>query len=307
MHLSDLHLAGKYRTLYELYGKLNIPLSVYNPDALSAVSEIIYNWREEIDGILISGDIATTGSYHDLEHARELLFRSTHGWLSNKKTSTPAPNGLIKPIILVPGNHDRYASLAGFPGKKFYTLFSSYWAAGIGGVQTFFLPDAGLPILSIVSVDFSLENIRDSSCRFGHYGQGKVYVDRLQNLVKETERITRSYHDCGVVWMVHFAPEFERHHQLDPRMVLIDSNDLIEAAEEVGVKYIFCGHTHRYADYLAKTDGRVQIHCAGTSLCVEDDQDTTIHLRIIELDGSNVVKVMSLPYRYDPDRLIFSD
>lgn len=292
LHLSDLHLAGKYRAFYEKLEKLNIPLSVHHPDVLSAVSEIIYNWRDEFDGVLITGDISTTGFKDDLQIAID--------WLNEKTNLTLTPDGFAKPIILVPGNHDRYANLAGFPGTKFDQYFSSYWSAGFGGIQTFFVPDRVSPLLSIVSADFSLKHIYDSSCPFGHYGQGKVYRDRLLSLVNETKGITKYYPNCGIVWMIHFAPEFEKHHQLDRKMLLLKSDDLIEAAKNIGIRYIFCGHTHQSSDYLTLSNRGVTIHCAGTSTCLGDDHNTTIHIRLIELDGPRIIHVMSRSFLYDP-------
>jgi len=305
LHLSDLHLAGRNRPRYEVVARLKLPLSVYQPDVLLAVSEIITNWRNEIDGILITGDIATTCSLDDLIFARDILSRYIHSCLiDNKKLKHPLED-FNKPVIIVPGNHDRFTNLAAFPGNNFYQIFSSSWYAGIGGVQIFSLPNSESPLLSIISTDFSLEHVRDSSCWFGHFGQGKVYHDRLKSLILRTEEINKNHPYCSIIWMIHFAPQFERHYQLDPRMVLVDSNDLIESAEKVGVKYIFCGHTHQYADYTAG-DG-VQIHCAGTSTCIGDDQNTTIHLRLIELSGQNDVCIRSLTYFYDPERQVFSD
>jgi len=297
LHLSDLHLAGFYRAFYESLGNI-FPLTVYNPDTLLALSEIIYIWREDLDAILISGDIAVAGDDDNLLNAIRKLSASIKQAEFNK------------PIILVPGNHDRYRNFwSGTPaGRNFDRHFSSSWPVGIQGIYSCFLPNKVSPILAIICADFSLKQIRDSSCIGGHWGQGKVYKDKLQSLKDETEGIAKSYPDCGIIWMLHFAPKFENvHHGFDPRMFLLDVDDLIEAAKNGGVKYIFCGHTHQYADYVIAVNSGVQIHCAGTSTCLGNDQDTTIHLRLIELDGPNVVQVKSLTYLYDPDRRIFSD
>ena len=310
LHLSDLHLAGIFRAFYKRLGHLS--LSVYDPDALTAVSEIMYNWRNFIDGILISGDIATTGSNNDLQSALDIFstpdnFIPGQNWLSDKRKPTLKPEGFNKPIILVPGNHDRYANLSGFPGKKYYQYFYSYWPVGIGGVQSCFLPNEKVPILAIVCADFSLNDIGDCSCFGGHFGQGRVYKDRLQKLVQETQRIAKSYPECGIIWMLHFAPKFEKKRHLRDQLILLDSDDLIEAAEKLGVNYFFCGHTHQYLDYSATVHGSVKIHCAGTSTCLENDLKTTIHLRLIVIENGKVIQVKSKTYCYDPKRQVFSD
>jgi hypothetical protein len=294
LHLSDLHLAGFWRAFYESLGNI-FPLTVYDLDTFGTLSEIIFNWHKELDAILISGDMAVTGGDDDLLSAKEKL--ST---LLNQ-------TGFNKPIILLPGNHDRYRTLLGLPGgSNFDQKFSAYWPVGMQGVYSCFLPNKAAPTLAIICADFSLRQVMDSSGLGGHWGQGKVDKDRLQGLVDETETIISSNPDCGIIWMVHFAPKYEDEHlDFDHRLILLDSDYLIEAAKKVGVKYIFCGHTHQHADYLIKVNGGVQIHCAGSSTCLGNDHQATIHLRLIEITDVGIESIRSRTYFYNPDLQIF--
>ena len=73
LHLSDLHLAGN-RAYYERWRDYtNNFLSVYDPDALEAIGEIVYRWGNDLDAILISGDIAVTGTEKDINRATEFF------------------------------------------------------------------------------------------------------------------------------------------------------------------------------------------------------------------------------------------
>jgi 3',5'-cyclic AMP phosphodiesterase CpdA len=263
---------------------------VYDRDAFSALAEIVSEWRDNLDAILVSGDISATGCNKDLSHSRDSTtpyqFRINEPWVSHKRIPTLQPNEFNKPIILVPGNHDRYANVSGWPGKRFDAYFSSFWKAGVGGVQASFLPDEKAPVLAIICADFSLEKPWHSS-RFragGHWGQGKVYSDRLDSLVRETRRVSESFSGCAIVWMIHFAPKFEDHKDFDDTLLLLRSDSLIQEAERYRIRYIFCGHTHEHADYPPSGSHTITVHCAGSSACLEPNRQTSMHLRFVEVE-----------------------
>lgn len=275
LHLSDLHLSGNLKTYYRSIDKNSGYLSVYNTHALKALADFVYDWQDRLEAILISGDIAVTGINSDLKRAIQFFTSSTEPTLQN----------CAKPIIIVPGNHDRYdqyskspklalSALLGQPGGKLFDkYFSSYWGAGKSGIHFHKLPSKASPMLIVICSDFSLEKSSDSTVRFGHYGQGKVYEERLQNLVKCTEDMVKNHPSSAIIWVVHFAPKFEDHYDLSIRMRLLDSEKLIKEAEKAGVKYIFCGHTHNNKAYQI---GKLQIHCAGTSTCVRRNNESVL-------------------------------
>ncbi|MEW6378341.1 MAG: metallophosphoesterase [bacterium] len=294
LHISDLHLAGTYRAWYEALHKNTKSLSVHNIDALNALTEIIYNWRDHLDAILITGDIAVTGLKSDLQCAQEFL-------------ESPPLKAFDKPIILVPGNHDRYRNILGFPGNRFYSYLISYWNAGEGGVQCSLLPNENTPMLAIICCDFSLNNTSDSNTLRGIWGQGRVYKERLQNLVQHTKNTLKLYPSCAVIWMVHFAPKLEDYFsslKFKKHLKLINSEKLIEQAEKAGVRYIFCGHTHLSKEYQI-IESSVWVICAGTSTCTGQDEDTKIHLREIHIESGKVIKIRSRQLTYDQERQLF--
>lgn len=306
LHLSDLHLAEN-RAVYErIRNHTDNLLSVCDPDALEVVAQIVHEWSNKLDAILISGDIVVAGTDRNLN--RSIDFFETppaleEPWLNSKRK--PTLKAFTKPIIIVPGNHDRFSNILGWPGKLFYNYYSSYWTVGIGGIQSHFLPDKRSPTLAIICGDFSLDNISDCSSLGGHWGQGKIYENRLQKLIQETKMVVTSYPACAIMWMIHFAPKYEDHFRLEVQMQLLNSEDLIEEAEKFGVGYILCGHTHLHRDYLIGKDQKIRIHCAGTSTCVDLGYDTTIHLLDIEIENGRIVNFNPKSLAYDPDQQTF--
>ncbi len=308
LHLSDLHLAEK-RAFYErIRNHTNNLLSVYDPDALQTIAQIVYEWGNKLDAILISGDIVVAGTDGNLNRAIDFFGAPSsfeEPWLNNKRK--PTLKAFTKPIIIVPGNHDRFRAISGWPGKLFYEYFSSYWTVGIGEIQSNLLPDKESPTLAIICGDFSLDSITDCSplLKGGHWGQGKIYENRLQKLIQETGRVATSYPACAIIWMIHFAPKFEELYELGVQMRLLNSENLIEEAEKLGIGYILCGHTHLHRDYPIGKDKKIRIHCAGTSTCVDLGYDTTIHLLDIEIEKGSVVSFESQPLIYDPEQQTF--
>lgn len=329
LHLSDLHLAGSSRAFYA--GVANSLLSVYNPDALEAITEIIYEWRKELHAIFISGDIAITGAERDLKHAMELFTTAANPhpkepwetpWLNSE--GEPTFQIFDKPIIIVPGNHDRYGNRVAWPGNLFYRYFESYWTAGSGGIQLNLLPNREDPVLAIICSDFTLDNIFHSTMPpIGHFGQGKVYDNRLKELVRLTNMVAFSYPSCAIVWMIHFAPRFCESKKFQEQLrnlkglanlkvrlmegltKLIDEGKLTEEARKLGIKYIFCGHTHVYDNYYVDTSNKVYILCSGSATCVSSNRDTTIHLRDIVIENAQVKEIRSQDLRWDTDNRTF--
>lgn len=310
LHLSDLHLSGINSGRYRTFIRPTKLLSIYNDRALEAIAEFVYMLRGELDAILISGDIAATGAESDLGRAIEFFNTpansfSERPWLNYKRK--PTIQTYTKPIIILPGNHDRYRNISGWPGNLFYSYFSSYWTVGVGGIQRCLLPNNELPVLAIICSDFSLDKIKHSSMRWkgGHWGQGKVYRNRLNELIEQTKRVANSHPSCAIIWMLHFAPKFEDHHSLMEQMKLIDSDLLTEEAEKTGVRYIFCGHTHLNRKYRIRDSNGIWILCAGTSTCIGSNNETTIHLRDIEIEDGKVVQIRSRDFIYNPEQQTF--
>jgi 3',5'-cyclic AMP phosphodiesterase CpdA len=198
--------------------------------------------------VIITGDIATTGLTFDLEFA--LRFVEGVPDINNKRRSNnfPTISGIQLPIFLLPGNHDRYKLLLGRfgyapGGKNFHRLFHKHWGSD---VKVNSLANDNFNV-GIISADFSLRTARDSKLLLrpvNMYSQGKVYQDTLDDLVNATHSYINAHieeSEVAIIWALHFPPLAPN---LPSYMELLDSANLISAANQTGVLFIISGHTH---------------------------------------------------------------
>ncbi len=180
LHLSDFHLFNSTNKFW--YRTCNIGtgrVSTYKKNVLIALAAFVYERRKEIDAILISGDISVAGTEMDLVRSLDFLDSTARlsgddPWLNSRRLPT-IQTFAPKPIIVMPGNHDRFLSITrGRPGTLFYDFFSHYWNVGVGGVNSIYFPNKAKPVLAILCCDFTLNSPDDATCDFGRYGQGKV-------------------------------------------------------------------------------------------------------------------------------------
>jgi hypothetical protein len=322
LHISDLHL-GKYRSINQLDHERKL-LCLHDDDALGALREVIEELQGYIDGILVTGDIAVTGTSADLGIAFELVtpprgHRRVMPLLGGRERRRSIFGTLSKPIILLPGNHDRFCNISGWPGNRFYDVFSLFWREGAGGVQIDFIPHNS-PVLAVICADFSLRSV--FHCIFSirgfwlslvhilrnlpkpnrwlnmvfevvgwHWGQGRVYNKVLRILRDKTSQVHSEHPDCGIIWAIHFSPRSG----INPNLLLVNSQKLVREAEKLGVKYILCGHLHRSETYLSDYD--VTVQCTGTATCLGGDAETVIHLREITVEDGDI-KIRSRPFDY---------
>lgn len=247
LHASDLHIADapnhlglfdrRYEDMWSNPELISLQAS-HDPDALDALASLAYERREELDLALLTGDLAATGSRPDLLAARARL--TSPSKLHTTKDGNPTLGFLGSRLKLMPGNHDRFrASPAFLPGgTEFDKLFAAHWSAG-QSVQLLLDSQKNGARLAVIAADFTLarEDVFLLTDAVRHFGKGRVYDDRLQEL----ERLTREALAGGaaVVWAVHFKPECSE------RLLALEDDDLLlQAAADLGVSAILCGHTH---------------------------------------------------------------
>jgi 3',5'-cyclic AMP phosphodiesterase CpdA len=289
LHLSDLHIRTQEGWQW----------SSFQPALLEDVARNAFHLSSHYQAILLSGDLADSGEVDDLARAFDFLYappqKSATPWLSAQGRPTLQAAG--KPIFFLPGNHDRFKSRSRSNpgGRTFDVTFRRGWPVGLGGVQRVPVPDKENPVLWLVFADFTLRSGRDAVGLTGHWGQGLVNGKSLKKLVFKTR--TLQARDWAVVWVVHFAPEFE---DLGKSLELLKGDDLMRSARALGVRHIFCGHTHKRRIYPKKAPLDVRVHCAGTASCKSADEDTTLHLLEIDATGSNVTEVREKTMAWNP-------
>jgi 3',5'-cyclic AMP phosphodiesterase CpdA len=193
------------------------------------------------------------------------------------------------PVFLLPGNHDRYEGLlkrAG--GTRFFGYFSEKYWPSTARVRAYPLLELDGERLAVVGADLCLTNtLLDAGWRRGGkwawLGQGRAHPAVLRAMVDETTRVRRERGPVAVVWAVHFPPRF---HGLDGDLVLLQEDDLLEAAREAEVNHLFCGHTHQARSYPAGAG--LDVYCAGTATQYVAPWGNTLHPIDIEVTGGQV-------------------
>lgn len=280
IHLSDLHICDKdFDYISSAHG---IAGFLFGGPALLTdfprLRKAIEAKAEGMDWMIISGDITHTGRLVDLREAREFVF-NIEGDFTGKAEA-------MRSVALIPGNHDRYEDKGPKPGNvgPFESKFNKFWNIG-QGVQFRTLSEdlgvkAGFADFSLRKKDYvalpatpSLSELREW---LELWGNGCVYEDVLEDLSSESAKhIADGWH---VVWVIHFAPFHPRLREDDWKLRLRNQERLISRAREVGVRHIFCGHTHKQDHYECN---EVEIFCAGQSL--RDSRFASAHFFVVKL------------------------
>jgi predicted phosphodiesterase len=299
--VSDLHIATRPYTLSlpDWWGQ-NSPgprahrsifsPSSHDPDLLDAVVRNLHHRRENLDAIILSGDLATTGLETDMRAAAmHIDSQPLDGYRDAR--DRPTFRSIGRELVLLPGNHDRYRNAAFFPaGREFDAAFRGYWRP-VHEVQSVTL-QINDQRLAIVCADFCLRNSWDATDFFGMLGQGMAYESTVEDLRRETN-LQRSA-QAAVIWVVHFPPQFPG---IADTLRLLDDVNLLKAAAELEVGHILCGHTHHPLVY-PPGDPPTRIYCAGTACQYWAPHGNFIHLYDIEASGTQITSVSRSDLRW---------
>ena len=85
--------------------------SSYHPLALDSLVNFAQS-QSDLNAVILSGDIATTGFEHDLQKAKEFLDGPTSG----RFAASQSVSNLGIPVWILPGNHDRYT----YTGREWF-------------------------------------------------------------------------------------------------------------------------------------------------------------------------------------------
>jgi 3',5'-cyclic AMP phosphodiesterase CpdA len=281
LHISDLHISKhphlrqlQRRTPGNFYSAVRkgTYAATHGPGKLKALVQLVHELKNSLDAVLITGDIATTGLDYDLERALRFVEGPPDTHDPRVTSGFPTISGAGLPLVLLPGNHDRYKLLLrrfGYaPGsRKFHRVFRSYWQ---GDVKTNSIVKDGLAV-GIIAADFSLRKWRDAELPdvvVNSYGQGRVYSDILDELVDATDTFRTDHAGADsvfIIWAMHFPPWSPNTQSC---MRLIGGEQVVASANDRGVSLILSGHTHEPFELFSP---RVRFRALGTGSATQFD------------------------------------
>ncbi len=301
LHISDLHVSarkGPVRVSEWVDSFSDLFSAPGRPDRLDAAAELAYRYRSELDAILITGDLSHVGSERDLDAALRFveapvappgspdgpLSRVPKGWHSSPGGSVwPSLKASGLPVLLFPGNHDRF--LPSVPegrspgGVLFDRVFGHYWHAG-QGVQCLLLPPKDGETLTIVAADCTLRAIRH--CHLGGYlSQGRAYPDLVKALSEQSGDLENS----AVLWALHFPPD----DKVDLLHRLLDGEEVLTAAENSDVDLVLAGHLHKFRRFPERAE-RLEGFCAASAAVVSRDENNSLHLLRVEVEEHRMIR-----------------
>ena len=318
LHISDLHmaetpmraeLASLWRKPKNAYRRVREKefMASHNPEVVNRLAAFAYKRREYIDAIVITGDIATTGSTVDLMAGYRLITAQPDRIPYLTADGEGTLNLPDVPIFILPGNHDRYVPTkrkysltAG--GREFHRIFSRWWKADVEVYKA----KSGNYELGVLAADFSLQDASHASflSMWNKWAQGRIYPQILTTL----ENLTVQFHldarsngkKSAAIWAIHYPPHYDYGSKVKGLAHRLNDEDkLINAARRCKVELILAGHTHEHRYYPG---GLVTpfIFCAGTSSQFGPaEPGNYCHIISFDIDDSGYQYSVK-HYRFDP-------
>lgn len=307
-HASDLHLAQRpgHRGVSDLsskWRKLALVLqaaagrdardimSTYSTKQLRALLRSLRGLsrfsRGEYDGIIITGDLATTGLAADMRSARNVLDGSGIGGLDLRMVGALPPER----TVLLPGNHDRYAGRWLSPHSAQFEMgahFGSNWCThspihsdSRSQLNSVVLPEKNGVHLAVVTADLAL--ISTPLNLLNAWGCGLAHASVLSEMVAQTQAHTSA--GIAVIWAMHFPPV----PGVPWHLALTKDSAVGDAARSAGVEVILAGHTH-IANANAQASSSkgftgVRVVCAGTPCAAGDGERSYFELQVLVSNG----------------------
>jgi hypothetical protein len=320
VHISDLHFCTQpWRTYGNLF-KRNLHPSIdtfdkkaapqnewnsivrpasYIPEIASGVAEFCHRLNRKFDGIIVSGDLSTTGRGGDLAVARSFVTDPpSYGPFIRYNEPTISATTAASNIHLIPGNHDRYQDDFGTPGSPHFSLmFEKPYMRNLQGDTGHWVKSKAGREIGFVYADFSLRRrSHASNPASGPYGEGRVYGRTLSQLTKKTVELQER--GIPVIWIIHFAPYDCSQQGLE----LINFRKVTDTAKRLNVIATLCGHTHVQDQIVVNGH---PVFCAGSACCVDSKNKSRVHLISIEVSEQHCkVSRRNFAWSWDRDSFI---
>lgn len=223
-HLSDIHVpAGVQPTLRDLLSKrltgyLNFKLrrqQEYDVRVLQqAVARLI---EEEVDAVVVSGDLTNLAYAAEFERAHTLLHPLSQAGI---------------PYFVIPGNHDRY--LARAIDGTMETLFADHLGTPLCDDDAYPWIDTQYGA-TIIGLNSAVPNAPFQA--WGHVSDAQIHA-----LKSAKESIAQ--HDQPIILAVHHHLGKAPHKKRDHNRNLRNSDQVLQLAKELNASLVLHGHNH---------------------------------------------------------------
>ena len=265
--------------------------SSYDDVPLLAAADFLGEFARQLDRLVILGDLATTGLDADLAVAEQIfLDKRTKEHLN--AALEPRFGGLGVPLHVIPGNHDRYKDDFATPGcQNFDQVFQSIYRPHKGVCSEKI--SSGDIDLGLISADFCFaEGAEVNYIR--RLGRGAVDDIVLSELDHQTRIFQRDHPNMPVVWALHFSPA----DGVSTALVLEEREKVTHLAADLGVKHIFCGHTHLRKREIGT---HPHIYCAGSVSSVDSSNNHFLHVCTLDWNSSGSLELEVFDLKYDEE------
>jgi predicted phosphodiesterase len=304
MHISDLHCGkdpdvANFKSFYDscpntgqiggFFRSLRhgVRQTTYNLEIGKKVARFLVEHSADQSLLIISGDLAASGIEDDLKVALAFIEGTPRSTQMFFVTSDVTPTIAVAelPVLIVPGNHDRFQDNYGKSGGTYFdAIFRVYWGDPNPSIRHRVIEDPATEVkLGFVSADFCLSSDSDATkpIHINRFGQGKVYQPVLDGLATRTTHLRKKYDGIGIVWVIHFPPCATDNE--DPALELLDRSKVMSAAAANDIKLILAGHIHRP---VLVQQQNVTVACAGTAAAYMSAEGYWIHKLEIAVENS---------------------
>jgi len=263
--------------------------SSYDDEVLLSAAFFIEQNSRQFDLLVVLGDLATSGREEDMAVAADVFLENKTKKFTNAALD-PRFGGYGLPLLVLPGNHDRYKDDYGTPGcRSFDHAFGSIYQPSNGVFLKVVSRDD--IDLAIISADFCF--IEGASVPYTRrLGRGAVSDVVLSELKLQTTNFKSKSPQMPVIWALHFSPA----EGVSRALILEERERVIELANELDVKHIFCGHTH-----LRKREvgTHPHIYCAGSLSSIDSIGNHFLHICVVDRNSSGDLELEVYDMKYD--------
>lgn len=312
LHISDLHLceiANRINALtlmgdppaHSLHYREDVKFyptypSSFDRDLANAAAAFIDEVGSDYDAIILSGDLATTGLYRDLE-VGEFFLNAKEARPYNPETFLRPIGSFADKVLFLPGNHDRYKDSYGQPWSfNLEIKIKNHWSPKKMDVNYRIFENNGHQI-AIFLVDFSLRCSADAEApiAINRYGRGKAYHDTMERLTAEVAIVRNTYKNIKIAWATHYPAGIKCQSYLS----FIDEEHFISCAYKHNVSFILAGHLHR-SEILCEPQ-QVPVLCAGTLCSIDQSPESYAHSIEINVSQDSIWTLQRHDFRWNKD------